>query len=242
MKTCSVEGCARKILARGFCAPHYSTWHRQQRKYTIVCGHCGRTVQAQRPRAKYCSKTCGALAHTEHASAGQRAQVAQRAAQRAARRLPVLYDGPPFQRQPKRPPKPIKGRKGRYFAGTCKVCDYHFVSPMPSATCSMDCQTTYFNQMRRIAKDRRRSRERDAYVENVYRKQVFKRDGYRCHLCCKKVDPTKQVPHPKAPTLDHIIPLACGGKHEPSNCRTACFRCNSTKGDRGGGEQLLLIA
>ncbi|WP_353962043.1 HNH endonuclease [Mycolicibacterium houstonense] len=95
--------------------------------------------------------------------------------------------------------------------------------------------------MRRAHEERKRARKAGAYVEPVYRKRVFNRDGYRCHLCGKKTDQTKKVPHPKAPTLDHIIPLASGGTHEPSNCRCACFLCNSLKGDRGGGEQLLLI-
>ncbi|MEU2106485.1 HNH endonuclease signature motif containing protein [Nocardia sp. NPDC019255] len=71
---------------------------------------------------------------------------------------------------------------------------------------------------------------------------MFESDGYRCHLCRRKTDPTKVAPHPRSPTIDHVIPLSKGGTHEPSNCRTACFHCNATKGDRGGGEQLLLIA
>lgn len=88
---------------------------------------------------------------------------------------------------------------------------------------------------------RRRALERDAFVEPVDRRLVFEADGYRCHLCGRKTLPTKKVPHPRAPTVDHIVPLAKGGKHERKNCRTACFRCNVTKCDGGGGEQLLLI-
>jgi len=90
-------------------------------------------------------------------------------------------------------------------------------------------------------KEKRRAVKRNAFVAKVYRKKVFELDGYRCHLCNKMCDKTKAVPHPRAPTVDHVIPLAAGGTHEPSNCRTACFMCNSVKGDRGGGEQLALI-
>lgn len=91
------------------------------------------------------------------------------------------------------------------------------------------------------AYNRRRARKKDAFVEEVIRIEVFIADGYRCHLCGCKTDPTKSVPHRRAPTVDHIIPLSKGGMHERSNCRTACFSCNCRKQDRGGGEQLLLI-
>lgn len=33
-------------------------------------------------------------------------------------------------------------------------------------------------------------------------------------------------------TIDHIIPLNCGGSHHPENLVPACRSCNSSKGDR----------
>lgn len=84
---------------------------------------------------------------------------------------------------------------------------------------------------------RRRSRLVNAFVEDVNRVEVFMADGWRCHLCGKLTDKTKSYPHPKSPTIDHVIPINRGGLHERSNCRTACARCNSAKQDRGGGEQ-----
>jgi len=62
----------------------------------------------------------------------------------------------------------------------------------------------------------------------------------RCHICNKAVKRDAVVPHPLAPTIDHVIPLAVGGTHEPLNCRCAHYICNARKGHRGG-EQLLLI-
>lgn len=52
---------------------------------------------------------------------------------------------------------------------------------------------------------------------------------------------TKAVPHPKAPTIDHVVPLAEGGADTAANVRLAHFICNSMRGNRGGGEQLALI-
>lgn len=171
-----------------------------------------------------------------------RAQVAATEAARKANRKPrelELYTGPPSIQQPD---VTWVKTKNRLTSGQCKVCKTWFVSFHAEVTCSTECWTMHNQTLRQVCRDRRRARKRDAFVATVYRKKVFERDGYRCHLCRKKTNPRQQVPHPKAPTIDHIIPLAAGGTHEPANCRTACFLCNSQKGSRGGGEQLLLLA
>jgi 5-methylcytosine-specific restriction endonuclease McrA len=50
----------------------------------------------------------------------------------------------------------------------------------------------------------------------------------------------QRVPHPKAPTIDHIVPVSEGGDDTRANVQLACFRCNSVKGPRGS-QQLALI-
>jgi 5-methylcytosine-specific restriction endonuclease McrA len=37
------------------------------------------------------------------------------------------------------------------------------------------------------------------------------------------------------------VPIAHGGRHEPSNIQTAHFICNARKSHTGTGDQLLLI-
>lgn len=91
------------------------------------------------------------------------------------------------------------------------------------------------------ARDRRAARKRDAYVADVWRAAVFERDGFRCKLCGGRLAMKQKAPHPKSPTIDHVIPLSLGGTHEPANCQSAHFWCNSAKGNRGGGEQLMLV-
>jgi len=86
----------------------------------------------------------------------------------------------------------------------------------------------------------RRARMAGVEQEPFTREEVFEADGYRCHLCGKKTGPTKKVPHPKAPTIDHVVPLSKGGEHSMANCRTAHHGCNLAKGNRGGGEQLAI--
>jgi len=70
-----------------------------------------------------------------------------------------------------------------------------------------------------------------AYVQPVYRSRVFKRDRYECQLCGQPMDMSVTAPQPFAPTIDHIIPIARGGTHEPANVQSAHFICNSRKRD-----------
>lgn len=125
-----------------------------------------------------------------------------------------------------------------WVAGFCADCGSAFVdrwqADMSSRYCSDACA-------RRAGKARRRAVKRDAYVAPVNRQAIFRRDRFRCHLCNRKVRVDRQPPDPLAATIDHVVPLAKGGTHEPANARTAHFLCNSIKGDRGGGEQLTLM-
>jgi 5-methylcytosine-specific restriction endonuclease McrA len=129
----------------------------------------------------------------------------------------------------------------RWTSGQCRTCGNWYLSNNPtSVSCSDECVVINRTEARKAAQHRRRARERNAFVANVRPADVFKADSYRCHICKKKTNPNRVVPHPRAPTIDHLIPLAKGGTHEPMNCRTACFRCNSLKRDQGGGEQFAI--
>lgn len=99
-----------------------------------------------------------------------------------------------------------------------------------------------WDDKRRDNYQRRRALKKAAETgDPVRRDDIAARDGYRCGLCAKRVDMTKPWPHPLSPSLDHIIPLTRGGAHDPSNVQLAHLRCNTAKGNRGGGEQLMLI-
>ena len=125
-----------------------------------------------------------------------------------------------------------------WTAGQCQECGASFLARNAKSPkfCSNRCA-------QRAAKATRRAVKRDAFVANVYRADIYERDGYRCQLCNKPVKRDAVVPHPKAPVLDHVIPLAKGGTHEPANVQLAHFMCNSIKSDNigGAGDQLRLI-
>jgi 5-methylcytosine-specific restriction endonuclease McrA len=55
------------------------------------------------------------------------------------------------------------------------------------------------------------------------RKNILRRDGYRCQYCGTTATPL---------TVDHIVPRSLGGHDTWENLVAACVRCNNTKDDR----------
>lgn len=60
-------------------------------------------------------------------------------------------------------------------------------------------------------------------------KEIFERDKWKCCVCKKKVDQTLVHPHPKSPSLEHLVPLSRGGKHCATNVALSHLTCNLTK-------------
>jgi 5-methylcytosine-specific restriction endonuclease McrA len=81
--------------------------------------------------------------------------------------------------------------------------------------------------------------------KHVSRKAIFRRDGWRCQLCGRKVKRVSKRSkstgrlHPRTASLDHIVPLRRGGPHEDANCQCACLECNVRKNARMIGQRRL---
>lgn len=73
--------------------------------------------------------------------------------------------------------------------------------------------------------------------------EIFERDGWCCGLCDLVVDKDLAWPDPMSKSLDHIVPLSCGGDHVRANVQLAHMTCNVRKnaGYIETGEQLMLI-
>jgi len=105
--------------------------------------------------------------------------------------------------------------------------------------CSLFCSKRHCS---RAARKKRKWVERAASVEAVNPFKVFERDGWRCQ-CCRMSTPRERrgTYHPRAPELDHIVPLSKGGEHSYRNTQLLCRACNAKKSDRDEGQQMRLF-
>jgi hypothetical protein len=127
----------------------------------------------------------------------------------------------------------VRRRKGQPRWLTCAECDTTFDVLTRGAAgkfCSAGCSA---KNNRRIGKRKRRRALRGQASERVDLKQVAMRDGWRCHICKRKVSR-------KTWSLDHLIPVSYGGAHAYSNVALAHHRCNSLRSNTGAA-QLLLV-
>ncbi|CAN5497261.1 hypothetical protein BH24ACT5_BH24ACT5_21300 [soil metagenome] len=89
----------------------------------------------------------------------------------------------------------------------------------------------------------RRARLLGLPSEPIRKIDIFERDGWRCHLCHKRIDPRSRYPHPLSASLDHVIPVSVLGSpgHVRSNVAASHLTCNLRKHVSPMSEQLTLI-
>jgi 5-methylcytosine-specific restriction endonuclease McrA len=237
-------------------------FHRERTRASIerrtsVCGWCGVGFVARGlDRLSYCSRQCGAKA-----VGAEKRRRSAKAAESARPFTPVRF-GACIECD-----KPIVARIGRIVCSrecakerakagarartravfrpmqlSCAECGKSHTTEYGKAKtrfCSNECAR---RAAKRTSRKRERARLRLVMVESVDPLKVFDRDGWRCR-CCRKPTPRDKrgTYHPRAPELDHIIPLAKGGEHSYRNTQLLCRACNWAKSDTDGGQQLRLF-
>lgn len=125
----------------------------------------------------------------------------------------------------------------------CRVCGRTFTPRYPKQiACSRGCGkewlvATYSNPEKTVAA-RRLSRRRHcarrrrlgARVESGRWRRICERDGWKCWICHRDIDPSLTAPHRFSGTADHVIALANGGADDDGNLRAAHFSCNCRRG------------
>lgn len=253
-RTCERTGCGRPYRARGLCSTHYNQDHQPDRhtKVEVPCAWCGVSCMKEPTRANryaqvFCSLECRDQQRKQRESS--RWYRAQRKVARAAAGTrgsvwtagPCMACGQPFvswvgarhcspectRRRPIRP---------RWVAGRCRQCGAAYVgtwlAEASAIYCSLACG-------KRAARRRRRARTWGVHRQHYRPTDVYARDGWRCHLCHRAVRRRAVVPHPLAPTIDHLVPLSCGGHDEPANVACAHYSCNTKRGVKGEVQLLL---
>lgn len=198
------------------------------------CAGCHRVfVPKKSDRGTYCSRACSFTA----ASVRRTVRVVVQAQKRTSSAINRAWRQA-LKEDARRSPRKV----AVYGPIPCRECQLVFV-PIAGAQrwCSRICRVIgtrrqdWTAEGRRRKADRRARRKalkRGAYVARVYRRTTFERDGWICQLCGGAVDRAATVPSPLAATIDHVVPLAKGGTHEPGNVQCAHFICNSIKSDR----------
>lgn len=138
--------------------------------------------------------------------------------------------------------------RGTWKMGYCIECGEPFVTKHhPCEVCSKRCRKRVDRRDRKRTQGnhRRRAKYFGVDYEPVSRMQIFERDGYRCQACGRRCRGDHWKPdgtlNPCAPTLDHIVPMSCGGAHIAENMQTMCAGCNCHKGNRAANDQLRLL-
>lgn len=218
-----------------------------------ICVRCGQSIEGRGPQAKYCSTRC--KWDSDHEL--QTLRLRQR---RAAEGKPLPGDIVPCGNS-------MCGNQATYVSGQpycaprCRnIANRYRVEGMwptgPHSRIYIDgcpdcgvlvtrksrvpkrCQPC--SQIANRAIDARKNHKRRAAgrIEMSIR-DLANRDGERCHLCRRKIDTTLPGTAKWGATIDHILPVSCGGTNEASNLALAHRHCNTARGNRQPAQMLL---
>ncbi len=139
--------------------------------------------------------------------------------------------------RPYRKPKGRGPQRRRLLPLPCTMCGTPTLTTGRRVTCS-PCR-----KARRQTTDRRRNaaRRNIRLVGDTYSiEDLGKRDGWRCHICHRRVKPDTSRMSPMGATVDHLIPVSEGGQDTLVNVALAHRACNTKR--QTGEAQLRLIA
>lgn len=216
-------------------AARHRAYERKAKQYAIVCDQCGEPAVVTKRTARHCSHECyydakfGA-GRPRDSYAGGTSEHALASKRRATRKRKRIQNA---QQRLARAEAGTRG-SGVICAGRCVRCGETFARrcTTPTGHCSRRCWARDKNAARRALL-------RGQDDGTVSRWRIFERDGWACHICGDSVDREAVVPDLAAPTLDHVVPLARGGRHTEANVKTAHFYCNSVKRDLEEGWSAL---
>lgn len=143
----------------------------------------------------------------------------------------------------------------------CDQCQRWFVGRRKAKRCSPECRKlanraatdrwtdSAANSERIMRLYRLACSELDVPKASMWRHtltdHLARRDGDRCAICHQRIDltlPSGPKGDPMGPSIDHVIPVSHGGEDTMQNIRLTHWSCNNKRGNRGGNEQLRLIA
>jgi len=238
-RTC--EACGKEFKGGSktrFCGPDC----RYKNRLVIKpCEQCGTSFKQHDANARFCSQSCNMLSRGP--------KIAEMNKQRAVQRQ-CLCCQKPFRKRG-------SGRNvGKYCSRECAFGARRLRLPCARLTkrrgTTLDAHLAiWFCSWGNDASDtlyigesagghKKRCIKYGCHFESFAAWRIFERDGWRCQICeCDLLPKWTNVgeletPHPRSPTIDHIVPLSFGPSgpgHRPENVQAACWSCNSKKSD-----------
>lgn len=242
-RTCTLEQCEDKHLAKGYCRRHYRELANpdkpRDRRTLVVCIDCGDSVMKQlgpnsdRERCPSCAWRRGAQAprnwkrtrfpscrlHTGQCPKCGKAWSSAHARKFCSTQCSKDYHAEKYARTGECRQCGGQTAKGRWYCDPCGH-DRHRA-------------TRLAHKKKRQAWKRGRGHLSigGTPAETVHPHTVHERDQWTCGICAHQINPAHRYPHPMSPSLDHITPLSKGGAHTYSNIQSAHLKCNMLKGD-----------
>ncbi|WP_182520076.1 HNH endonuclease [Ochrobactrum sp. RH2CCR150] len=226
-----------------------------------VCEHCGDSFRRRKDKnnaARFCSRECGFAAgsnlsvrqrYAEAISSLQVSFTVKRSiCSECGKRFDTQNISVSFCSQECRGnwarSRAIQARSVRVDIDRsereCPECGKRFIPEYGRAHAKYCSDKCSWKNNKRRSKARRRARTRGATNDNFDPIEILKRDRWRCQLCGTKTPRRlRGSTDPRAPELDHIIPLAMGGSHTRANTQCACRQCNGAKGAKIAGQMRL---
>lgn len=199
---CTIEGCDEVLVGRGWCSKHWTRWKRYGNPTYRLPGEV-------RDGKRICPGCRVDKAISEYSAPTGRCKPC--VAEKKRRHYPYT----PVER----------------VDASCDCCGAPFLADRRRwRYCSVECFEANRNKANWKHLVARRSRLREAHVETFDRVEIFERDCWVCRICGHPVDREANFPEPRSASLDHIVPVSRGGKHERANAQTACLYCNVRKG------------
>lgn len=253
VKTAVASVCSKCVSRKSRATISKNSRERRRR----ICQHCGSEFIARwlgsndRREGVYCSRACQSVGNRKYVCEDEK---------RAAQRRRARMRNPPPVRSCQTCGVTFSALRGA-MTYCSDVCRSHAQRPLPVRLparacrkcgslfepsdgrrrlfCSAECVRAYH---RSDCNHRRRARRYGAGYEPVDRIKVFERDRWTCQICGSRT-PKRLCGSlsPRAPELDHRVPLAIGGSHSWENCQCACRQCNGHKGGRRVLGQLSLF-
>lgn len=118
----------------------------------------------------------------------------------------------------------------RYRQSNYKKTSYQVMYVVETAKLSLADLQEIYDELKSIGFEttlkKYHSKNQRKLMTPALRRKIIERDNYTCQIC------GKYMPDEVGLHVDHIVPVAKGGKSVESNLQVLCSKCNGRKSDR----------